>query len=116
MKFGFIARHRSVWPARTMFRVNEVSHSGFYEWFDRGASQRSQDYARLTRLIRESFERNDRTYGSLRVWHDLRTLGEACGLNCFVCLLKQAKLQAAQAAGRHGQPDGKPHCTKSPAA
>ena len=71
-----------------------VSHSGFYEWLDRGASQRSQDDARLTRLIRESFERSDRTYGSPRVWHDLRAAGEACGLNRVVRLMKQAKLQA----------------------
>ena len=110
MKFGFIARHRSVWPARTMCQFTVVSHSGFYEWFDRGASQRSQDDARHTRLIRESFELSDRTYGSPRVLHDLRALSETYGLNRVVCSLKQAKLQAAQAAGRHDQPNGKPHC------
>nr|WP_252374221.1 hypothetical protein [Hydrogenophaga sp. 2FB] len=47
-----------------MCRVLAVSHSGFYEWMDRAPSQRSQDDARLTRLIRESFELSDRTYGS----------------------------------------------------
>lgn len=48
MKYAFIARHRSVWPTRMMCRVMAVSHSGFYEWLGRAASQRSQDDARLT--------------------------------------------------------------------
>ena len=94
MKYAFIARHRSVWPTRMMCRVMAVSHSGFYEWMDRAPSLRSQDDARLTRLIRESFELSDRTYGSPRVWHDLRALGETCGLNRVVRLMHQAKLQA----------------------
>ena len=94
MKYGFIARHRSVWPTRTMCRVMAVSHSGFYEWLGRAPSQRSQDDARLTRLIRESFELSDRTYGSPRVWHDLRALGESCGMNRVIRLMHLAKLQA----------------------
>ena len=31
VKYGFIARHRSVWPTRTMCRVLAVSHNGLYE-------------------------------------------------------------------------------------
>ena len=94
MKYGFIARHRSVWPTRTMCRVLAVSHSGFYEWMDRAPSQRSQDDSRLTRLIRESFELSDRTYGSPRVWHDLRALGESCGMNRVIRLIHLSELQA----------------------
>lgn len=44
-----------------------VSASGFYEWLGRSPSQRSEENARLTRRIRESFEQSDRTYGSPRV-------------------------------------------------
>ena len=69
-------------------------HSGLYEWLDRGASQRSQDDIRLTRLIGKSFKLSDRTCGSPRFWHDLRAASEACGLNRVVRLMKQAKLQA----------------------
>ena len=77
-----------------MCRVMAVSHSGFYEWLHRGASQRSPDDARLTRIIRDSFELSDRTYGSPRVWHDLRATRETCGLNRVVRFRPQAKLQA----------------------
>lgn len=94
MKYAFIARHRSVWPTRIMCRVMAVSHSGFYEWLGRASSQHRQDDARLTRLIRESFELSDRTYGSPRVWHDLRAMGESCGLNRIARLMSQAQLQA----------------------
>ena len=94
MKYGFIARYRSVWPTRTMCRVLAVSHSGFYEWMGRAPSQRSQDDARLTRLLRESFELSDRTYGSPRVWHDLRALGESCGMNRVIRPMHLATLQA----------------------
>ena len=68
--------------------------SGFYEWFGRPASERSLSDARLTRSIRESFELSDRTYGSPRVWHDLRATGEQCGVNRVARLMKLANLQA----------------------
>ena len=71
-----------------------VSHNGFCEWLGSTPSQRSQDDARLSRLIRESFELSDRTYGSPRIWHDLRAMGESCGLNRVTRLMHQVKLQA----------------------
>ena len=94
MKYAFIVRHRDVWPTRAMCRAMNVSASGFYEWFGRPASERSLSDARLTRSIRESFELSDRTYGSPRVWHDLRATGEQCGVNRVARLMKLANLQA----------------------
>ena len=94
MKYAYIARQRGVWPTRSMCRMLDVSASGFYEWFGRGPSARSQENTRLTRSIRESFELSDRTYGSPRVWHDLRADGERCGMNRVARLMQQAKLQA----------------------
>ena len=77
-----------------MFRVLAISHSGFYKWMGRAPSQRNQDDTRLTCLIRESFELSERTYGSPRVWHDLRALGKSCGPNRVIRLMHQAELQA----------------------
>ena len=94
MKYAFIVRHRDVWPTRVMCRAMNVSASGFYEWFGRAASEHSQTDARLTRSIRESFELSDRTYGSPRVWHDLKAAGEQCGVNRVARLMKVANLQA----------------------
>lgn len=94
VKYAFIVRHRDVWPTRVMCRAMNVSASGFYEWFGRAASEHSQTDARLTRSIRESFELSDRTYGSPRVWHDLKAAGEQCGVNRVARLMKVADLQA----------------------
>jgi putative transposase len=94
VKYAFIVRHRDVWPTRVMCRAMNVSASGFYEWFGRAASEHSQTDARLTSSIRESFELSDRTYGSPRVWHDLKAAGEQCGVNRVARLMKVANLQA----------------------
>jgi putative transposase len=30
VKFGFVAKHRGIWPVRWMCRALVVSHGGFY--------------------------------------------------------------------------------------
>lgn len=94
MKHAFIVRHRGVWPTRVMRRVMSVSASGFYEWFGRAPSERSQTDARLARSIRESFDLSDRTYGSPRAWRDLRAAGEQCSVNRVARLMEESNLQA----------------------
>ena len=94
MKYGFIARHRTVWPVRVMCRVMTVSASGYYDWAARSPSQRSQTNARLTTRIRESFAASDRTYGSPRVWRDLQDWGEDCSENRVARLMQAAQLKA----------------------
>ena len=94
MRYGFIARHRTVWPTLAMCRVMEVSHSGFYEWLGRSPSRRQRENLRLSGRIRESFEASDRTYGSPRVWRDLHEWGEACSENRVARLMQAAGLQA----------------------
>lgn len=94
MKYGFMARHQSVWPVRAMCRMLEVSHGGFYAWRGRAPSKRCQDNDRLTQRIRSSFTQSDRTYGAPRVWRDLRDLGETCSENRVARLMRLASLQA----------------------
>ncbi len=62
-------------------RVLEVSPSGFYEWRHRRhhPSDRTRSDAALVEKIRESHRASRRSYGSPRVWADLR-LGE--GICC----------------------------------
>ena len=94
MKYAFIVRHRDVWPTRVMCRVMSVSASGFYEWFGRAPSKPSQTGACLIRSICESFDLSDCTYGSPREWHELRAVGEQCGVNRVARLMKASNLQA----------------------
>ena len=81
MKFGFIAKHRGIWPVLWMCEALGVSRGGFYAWLTRPRSQRSRDDDELGAKVRASFLGSDRTYGARRVWRDLLTEGISCGLH-----------------------------------
>ena len=94
MRYGFIARHRAVWPVRMMCRMLRVSHGGFYDWCGRGPSRRASENERLLGRIRSSFEQSDRTYGSPRVWRDLVDWEERCSENRVARLMRRAGIRA----------------------
>ena len=108
MRYGFIAKHRAVWPVRVLCAVLEVSKSGFYEWLARPASQRARANDKLTGLIRQSFEASDRTYGSRRVWRDVLDWGASCGINRVARLMKAAGLAARHKRRRSPRDNGPP--------
>ena len=43
MKFGFIAKHRRIWPARWLCEALGASRGGYYAWLTRPRSQREPD-------------------------------------------------------------------------
>ena len=49
MKFGFIAKHRGIWPAGWLCGALGVSRGGFYAWLTRPRSQRSRSDEELGR-------------------------------------------------------------------
>ncbi len=106
MRYGFIERHRSVWPVRTMCQLLKVSRAGFYEWVGRPPSDRALDNERLTGLVRQSFAMSDRTYGSPRVWRDLVAWGERVGENRVARLMRLAHLKARHKRRRLPQDEG----------
>jgi len=94
MRFEFIARHRGIWQTRQMCQSLGVSRGGFYEWLSRPESCRSRENRQLLVQIRTSFEQSDRTYGSPRVWRDLRAWGFACSKRRVERLMRVAGLKA----------------------
>jgi len=80
VKFGFIAKHRGIWPADWLCEALGVSRGGFYAWLTRPRSQRSRSDEELGAQVRASFLASDRTYGARRVWHDMLAEGLSCGL------------------------------------
>lgn len=94
MKYAFMAQHRSIWPVRWMCDALMVSAGGFYEWLTRPESRRAQANRVVLTKIRESFEDSDRTYGSPRVWRDLRDWGIDCSENRAARLMRRAGLVA----------------------
>ena len=94
MRYAFIAKHRGVWQTRQMCTTLGVSRGGFYEWMNRPDSLRAQVDRQLVVHIRASFEQSDRTYGSRRVWRDLRAWGHGCGRHRVERLMAREGLAA----------------------
>ena len=56
MIFGFVAKHRGIWPVAFLCEALGVSRSGFYAWLTRGPSARSRRDEVLSAKIRSSFQ------------------------------------------------------------
>ena len=94
MKFGFIAKHRGIWPAGWLCEALGVSRGGFYAWLTRPRSQRSRSDEELGAKVRTSFVASDRTYGARRVWKDMLAEGLSCGLHRIERLMRLQALKA----------------------
>ena len=94
VKFGFIAKHRGIWPAEWLCGALGVSRGGFYAWLTRPRSQRSRSDEELGAKVRASFLASDRTYGARRVWHDMLAEGVSCGLHRIERLMRLQALKA----------------------
>lgn len=77
MRFEFIRAEKARFPVRLMCRMLEVSRSGFYAWLERWDGREVSD-RRMLRLIREIFAQSNETYGSPRVYRELRAREVAC--------------------------------------
>ena len=76
--YEFIKTHRDEFNVQIMCRVRGVAPSGYYDWLQQPISNRTQEDARLLRLIRASFVASQGVYGAPRVFLDLREAGETC--------------------------------------
>lgn len=94
MKFGFIAKHRGVWPVSWICEALGVSRSGFHAWLGRAPSARACSDEMLGARVRASFIASYRTYGARRVWHDVLAEGQPCGLHRIERLMRQQALKA----------------------
>src|SRR4029450_9086973 len=101
VKFGFIAKHRGIWPAGWLCEALGVSRGGFYAWLTRPRSQRSRSDEELGAKVRISFVASDRTCGARRVWKDMLAEGLSCGLHRIERLMR---LQALKARPRRRRP------------
>jgi len=94
VKFGFIAKHRGIWPAEWLCEALGVSRGGLYAWLTRPRSQRSRSDEELGAKVRASFFASDRTYGARRMWRDLLAEGLSCGLHRIERLMRLQALKA----------------------
>jgi putative transposase len=94
VKFGFIAKHRGVWPVGLLCEALGVSRSGYYAWITRPKSLRAQLDEQIGPNVYQSFVASDRTYGARRILKDMLELGHRCGLHKIERLMKAQALRA----------------------
>jgi len=81
MKYMFIEEYSSEHSVNLLCRVLGASRSGYYAWLQRPISARERANRELLVHIRRSHRESRETYGSPRVFEDLRGLGIRCGKN-----------------------------------
>lgn len=106
MRIAFIARHRHIWPVSWLCEVLRVSRSGFHAWLTRPTSAHEIQNARLVTAIETSFTASDRTYGTRRVWRDVRQESLACGLHRIERLMRINALRARRRRRGKAKDDG----------
>lgn len=91
-----------------MCRSLKVSRSGYYAWRCRKASQRAKENERLVKLIEKVFLDSRNSYGSPRVFKQLRADGIQCGRNRIAKLMRRESI-VAQRQRRYKRTKTAPH-------
>jgi putative transposase len=93
MRYTFIKAHRQQWRIVVMCKVLEVAVSGFYDWLKRPVSKRSQENEHLTEQILMFHCGSRWTYGSPRIYKDLKATGYRVSENRVARLMKRSGIQ-----------------------
>lgn len=89
--------HRSEgWPLRLMARVLCVSLSGYDDWIHRPNCPRHDEDARYQAIIKQLFDKSNQTYGSPRIFEDLRALGHRISEKRVARLMREMGLTPVQ--------------------
>jgi putative transposase len=95
VKFKLMATEKANFPVVFMCRQLGVTRSGFYAWCRRSLrpSKRLAANQRLLPHLRAAYERNRGTYGSPRLYRELRKEGHVVGRHRVARLMRQEKLR-----------------------
>lgn len=90
--------HIGEFSVRLMCRAFGVSRSGYYAWRAQdGLSQQARADAALSEQIRCIFDQSGQTYGSPRVYQELKAQGVRCSRRRVARLMRQVGLNATAA-------------------
>ncbi len=94
MRFTFVDAEKAHHAVAKLCRAVEVSRAGYYAWRSRRPSLHARRDDRLRVLVRESFGRSRRTYGSPRIYADLLANGEVVSRKRVARLMREDGLVA----------------------
>ena len=101
-----------------------VARSGYYDWRGRGPSPRQQEDARLAEPLVAALIASRRTYGRIRLTHELKARGHACGQRRVRRLMRaqglsvrpRRRFRPQTTDSRHDQPSAPNRLAERPAA
>ena len=96
MRFEFIDDHRGMFSVTRMCKALNVSPSGYYAWRKRPVSAREMANRELVKKIEAVYNDSYETYGSPRVYRELKAQGVACSENRVARLMRLRGLRAKQ--------------------
>jgi putative transposase len=96
MRYQFIEDHRNEFPVTRMCQVMNVSPSGYYAWRSRPVSAREMANQELVDKIKVVHAESHKTYGSPRIYRELKDNGVACSENRVARLMCQHDIRARQ--------------------
>ena len=96
MRFEFIDDHRGEVAVTRMCKALNVSPSGYYAWRTRPVSAREMANRELVKRIEAVYNDSYETYGSPRVYFELKAQGVPCSENRVARLMRLRGLQARQ--------------------
>jgi putative transposase len=108
VRYAFIRDHRDEFRLVTMCRVMRVHRSGFYAWAKAPTSRREREDRRIVWKIRQAHKASDGSYGSPRIFLDLREEGEMCGRHKIARLMRIHGIRGAKLAKGPRRKYGKP--------
>jgi len=85
-----------MFPVHLQCRVLAVSRSGYYSWRIRSVSQREMANHELVEKIKAVHSESQDTYGSPRVYHELKAQGISCSENRVARLMQTHGIRAKQ--------------------
>jgi putative transposase len=97
MRFQFIQDHQDVYPVRRMCQELDVSPSGYYAWCERPVSAREVANQELVKKIEVVYNDSNGTYGSPRVYQELKAQGVKCSENRVARLMRLLGLRSKRA-------------------
>lgn len=93
MKFQLIHSQEHAYPVSLLCKIFGVSKSGYYAWKTRPKTDETEEL-RVMRLIEKIHQGSRGTYGSPRVFHVLKGLGETYSLDQVARLMKKYSIRA----------------------
>lgn len=97
MKYAFMREHDQEFRVRPMCRVLRVHPSGYYAWLRCPQSERKKANDDLALKIKEFFQDSGQSYGSPRIYKDLREAGFRIGENRVAKIMKSHGIAAQRA-------------------